>query len=564
MGLISFLVLIGVLVTVHELGHFLVAKWCGVKVLKFSIGFGPRIFGFTRGETEYVVAWIPLGGFVKMAGELPGEEVEPEDARRSFLGQPPWKRAAIVAAGPAFNLIFPILAYFFVYLGEVQVPSSRVGWVDPDLPAARAGIRPGDVLTKIDGRPIKSFDEIRDALQSAFDKETVVSLKRGDKEMTVTLTPARTVETNPIEKVTRGVIGIHAEPRPPIVGVPESSPAFAAGLRTFDRILTVNGKPVKDDLAFFDLAAKEPEGPLKVQVARSAMVEAPGVMLNVPELIELELQRVAGAEGWAMIGAEPGDLYVWTVLPEIPVRVNGEIAMVPSPAAKAGIKRGDRLVQIGDRPVKSWTTVELELRVHQLEPFEITWSSGGVEKKDKLAQALTVVDDEFKNRTDIPELGIRPRLAYQARRADILAAGPETEKITLHLGPLEAMTASVKIVPFYIGKTALIIGKLFTGDVPLETVGGPIMLFQVAQKSAEAGLEVFIANLALLSINLGLMNLLPIPVLDGFGLLAALWEGIRRRPIPTRARELANMMGLAMLAVLMVIVFKNDITKLLR
>jgi regulator of sigma E protease len=88
MGLISFLVLIGVLVTVHELGHFLVAKWCGVKVLKFSIGFGPRIFGFTRGETEYVLAWIPLGGFVKMSGELPGEDVEPEDARRSFLGQP--------------------------------------------------------------------------------------------------------------------------------------------------------------------------------------------------------------------------------------------------------------------------------------------------------------------------------------------------------------------------------------------------------------------------------------------------------------------------------------------
>jgi regulator of sigma E protease len=161
------------------------------------------------------------------------------------------------------------------------------------------------------------------------------------------------------------------------------------------------------------------------------------------------------------------------------------------------------------------------------------------------------------------DFGVRPRPAYQGLR-DVLAAGPEPERITLNLGPGEALAASLKIVPVVIAKTAMIIGKLFTGDVPLETVGGPIMLFQVASKSAEAGLEIFVQNLAILSVNLGLMNLLPIPVLDGFGLLAALWEGIRRRPIPARARELANMVGLAMLAVLMVIVFKNDITKLLR
>src|SRR3954462_15595144 len=140
----SFIVFLGVLVTVHELGHFLVAKACGVKVLKFSIGFGPRIFGFTRGETEYRVAWIPLGGYVKMAGEQPHDDVAPEDARRSFLNQPPWKRAAIVVAGPVFNLIFPVIAYFCVNLGAVEVVSSRVGYVEPEKPAAVAGVKPGD------------------------------------------------------------------------------------------------------------------------------------------------------------------------------------------------------------------------------------------------------------------------------------------------------------------------------------------------------------------------------------------------------------------------------------
>lgn len=550
MGLIYFLVLIGVLVTVHELGHFLVAKWCGVKVLKFSIGFGPRIVGFTRGDTEYVLAWIPLGGFVKMAGEQPGEDVEPEDARRSFLGQPPWKRAAIVAAGPAFNLIFPVIAYFFVYLGAAEVRSSRVGWVEPDLPAARAGIKAGDVFTRIDGKPVKTFEEIKESLQGAFDREIVVTVQRDGKEVTATLTPTKTVDVNPIEKITRGLIGIQSEARSPVVGVPGGSPAFAAGLRTFDRILTINGKPVRDELALFRLIASEPEGPLEVQVARSRLVETPGLTLVTPQLVGLKLERVAGAEGWAALGAEPGDLYAWTVVPG-------------SPADQAGLKRGDRLTQIDQRVLRSWMSLQLELKTREKRPFELTWRSAGEERKATLAQAPVQVDDEFKNRSEILDLGIRPRPTYEGLR-DVLAAGPEPEVITLHLGPGEALAASLKIVPIVIAKTALIIGKLFTGDVPLETVGGPIMLFQVAQKSGEAGAQTFVANLAILSVNLGLMNLLPIPVLDGFGLLAALWEGIRRRPIPSRARELANMVGLAMLALLMVIVFKNDITKLLR
>src|SRR5512140_817442 len=113
----AFVVLLGVLVFVHELGHFLVAKMFKVKVLRFSIGFGPKIAAFTRGETEYRIAWIPLGGYVKMAGELPEDDVPPEDVKRSFLAQPWWRRALIVAAGPAFNLIFPVFALFAVYVG---------------------------------------------------------------------------------------------------------------------------------------------------------------------------------------------------------------------------------------------------------------------------------------------------------------------------------------------------------------------------------------------------------------------------------------------------------------
>src|SRR5688572_2966401 len=137
-----FILLLGVLITVHELGHFLVAKACGVKVLRFSIGFGPKLFGFTKGETEYQVALLPLGGYVKMAGDSPHEELSPEDAHRGFLNAAPWKRALIVVAGPFFNLVFPVLVYFFVFFGPHEATSSRVGAVDPAMPAAAAGIRP--------------------------------------------------------------------------------------------------------------------------------------------------------------------------------------------------------------------------------------------------------------------------------------------------------------------------------------------------------------------------------------------------------------------------------------
>src|SRR3982074_2525544 len=145
-------ILLGVLVFVHEFGHFIVAKAVGVKVLRFSIGFGPRIFGFKKGETEYRVAWLPLGGYVKMAGELPREELSPDEAKRGLLAQAPVKRMLIVAAGPGFNLIFPILLYFLVGLGAHERISTRVGAVEPGLPAAESGLGPGDYIRAIYGR----------------------------------------------------------------------------------------------------------------------------------------------------------------------------------------------------------------------------------------------------------------------------------------------------------------------------------------------------------------------------------------------------------------------------
>ena len=393
-GFIFFVIFLGVLVTVHELGHFVVAKACKVKVLRFSIGFGPRIFGFTKGETEYRVGWLPLGGYVKMYGEQPDDEVAPQDVGRSFQAQAWWKRALIVAAGPAFNLLFPIIAFFFVYLGSTEVIAPRVGWLEPELPAARAGLQPGDYIRKIDGKPVHAFNEIRELISNSGDKEVTLTLERDHQEVIARLKPMLTTETNPIEKVQKGLLGIWPRGRAPILGVPAGSAAQKAGLKTFDRILAVNTEVVKDEVAF-EKAMEKATGTVELSVIRSRLLPVGGGALVVPDLLTVKVEKQEG-KGFAALGAEAGDLYVWNVTPKF-LRDDKEL---DTPAAAAGIKPGDRLIKINDHLLTSWMSVELEMQALETRPFKLTWSSDGVEKTQELAQATSTYEDDFKNRID--------------------------------------------------------------------------------------------------------------------------------------------------------------------
>jgi regulator of sigma E protease len=532
-------ILLGVLVFVHEFGHFIVAKSLGVKVLRFSIGFGPRVVGFTRGETEYRIAWLPLGGYVKMAGEQPGEELPPEEAKRGFLAQPPWKRALIVFAGPFFNLAFPILVFFFVSLGTHQAISTRVGSVEPGLPAAQAHLRPGDRIVAVDGAAVKTFDELRDALQPAFSRETTLSVEREGKTFQTTLVPTKNLESNPIETVPRGMIGITPVTHAAVVGVPPGSAAEKAGLKNFDRVLSVDGKPVKSEEAF--IRAIEAAGAqVQLTVARERPLDVPGASVTAPSVVTLTVPKQVG-EGYAGIGAQSAELYVARVLPD-------------SAAARAGIAPGDKITSVNGKALESTLNLSIALNNLGAKPFTLTWEHQGQPRQAQVTQQSLTQKDEFG--TDATQLDLGARF-HQPSEAEI----GEAEMIPVTLGVGAALARSFQIVPEITGKMVKVIAYLFTGRVPFKSVGGPVMIYQMASKTAQAGLDPFLNLMALISINLGLMNLLPIPVLDGFHLLAALWEGIRRRPIPVRAREIANMVGLAMLVVLMVLVFKNDLTR---
>lgn len=542
---VVFIVFLGVLVTVHELGHFLAAKWAGVKVVKFSIGFGPRIFGFKRGETEYQVAWVPLGGYVKMHGDYPGEEHDLDDPERhrGLYAAPWWKRAIIMSAGPAFNLIFPVFAYFFALLGEQTYLTPRVGGVAADMPAAIAGIRPGDLITRVNGVDIVRFDEISEAIAGA-EGAIPITVKRGEQELTFQLNPVVTVdEANPIEKTRKGMLGIIAQASAPVVGVPAGSLAAQAGLETFDRIMAINDQPVADEVQL-NQALQKVTGPLNLSVVRLETKTVGGLPYTAPKTLNVTIEKQEGEGYTALGGAESSDLYVAYVLPG-------------SPADKAGLKRGDRYLSVNDAPVKSYFLFDIKMKAHEDRAFKLTWQSGTETKSASVTRAAETSYDEFKN--------ARKSLILGTGRFFSLVADPTPpETKTIIVGPKDALVMAVKEVPKAIRTIGLVIVKLFTGGVPLDAVGGPIAVFQVATKSAEAGLDTYLMNMALVSVNLGLVNLLPIPIFDGFALLAAFWEGIRRRPIPLRVREYANMFGLVVIAMLLVLVFKNDITKLFR
>jgi regulator of sigma E protease len=536
MGL--FLLLLGVLVTVHELGHFLVAKLFGVKVVRFSFGFGPKLLGFTKGETEYQIALLPLGGYVKMAGYEPHEDLAPEEAHRGFLAQPAWKRGLIALAGPAFSLLFPILIYFFVYLGPYQATSTRVGSVEPGMPAAAAGIRPGDRILKVDGAPVRTYEELMEVLVGRFNHPLPVTVEREGKELVLQVTPLRRADSNTVDTVQRGELGVSPERKMPVVGVPHGSPAWEAGLRTFDQVVAVNGQPVLDEAALYEQISKA-EGVVELTVQRPRPVEVGLVQGRVPELVEVQVPRQPG-EGLAAVGAELVDLYVAGVLPG-------------SAAERVGLRAGDRLLSFEDEPLVSFRYFQVALSQKEDKPFQLTWRTAeGQERTARLAREPLTLKDEMGNEHAPKLVGVNGWRAM---------VGVPRDQVTMHLGAGEAMEKALLTVPYYTGLMVKVLAGIFVGDVPTTSLGGPIMMYQLASRSAEQGWDSFLQLMAIISINLGVINLVPIPILDGFNLLTAVWEGIRRRPIPVRAREVANVIGLVMLFMLMVLAFKNDLMR---
>lgn len=348
---LSFIVVLGILIFVHEFGHFLVARRLGVGVTKFSFGFGPKLAGITRGETEYLISAIPLGGYVKLVGENEGEELPPGERERAFYSKPVWVKMAVVAAGPVANLGFAFLVFWLLFLGGIPALTPKIGDVLPDTPAARAGLRAGDLVVRVGEKEITTWEELAAGIRkSGSGRELPLTVRRGEKEFPVVVTP----ETR---------------------------------------------------------------------------------------------------EGRTVFGE----------------KVNGP---------KIGVVASNEVVRRKIHPV-----------------------------------------------------------------AAIGRAAGETWRI--------------------ISLTVLTVVKLVMRVLPSDMLGGPILIAQMAGDQAKEGISPFAYFLGLLSVNLGILNLLPIPILDGGHLLFFSIEALRRKPLSPEARVMAQQVGLAVILMLTALVFYNDIARLI-
>ncbi|HVK77476.1 MAG TPA: RIP metalloprotease RseP [Kofleriaceae bacterium] len=546
MSIVYFLLLVGVLVVIHELGHFVAAKLLDVKVLRFSIGYGRPLIRVKARETEYQIGIFPLGGYVRILGvEDEGEGVDPRDRGRSFATRPLWQRLVIIFAGPAANLLLPIVIYFVFFAGHTELPASVVGDVYEGSPAARAGIEAGDTVLAIDGKGIRYWEELERTVRARAGKELHLKLERGNKVFEKYLVPLEEiVRKRDGTAQAQGRIGITRAPFVPIVGVLDAgSPAGKAGLRTGDLIISIDGRATDN---WSDVQAGLGKGARRTNVVYFRGTPLPGVpqvrLLDarfadlVPETrIDDTLTRTA------YTGLENAEMFIAHVDPG-------------TPADLAGMRPGDLITALDGQPVRHWAAFDQRLLAEPSRTWTISWRRAQDGKVVDLSAQLTQVrrkePDQYGHTVE--------RLVFGARN--------DVERGQGKMVPIDGrMGYAVSKAIERTGETiALMVGgfvKILGGDSPSESLGGPLTMYRIASVSGEQGLDSFLLLLALISVNLGLINLLPVPVLDGGHVLVFVIEAVRRQPLSNRARERVQFAGLAVVVVITILAMSNDLMR---
>jgi regulator of sigma E protease len=444
----AFLVAILILVTIHEFGHYWVARKLGVKVLRFSIGFGRPLMTWQPrpNDTEYMLAAVPLGGYVKMLDERE-EPVAPEERHLAFNNQRLWKRSAIVAAGPIANFLFAILVYWGILITGESGLRPEVGGVLPDSIAAEAQFQPGDVVKSVDGRATPTWGAFWFSLLAA-------SLDADDVHVAVD----------------------------------------TAGGSSETRILS------GDRLGALD----------------------PG-------------------RGFLQ------DIGLDSASPTVPAAI-GEI-VAGDPADLAGLQPGDRIVAIDGEPIDAWTQLVDAVRERPGRPVSLSVERG----LDDVEINLTPLSVESEGET-FGRIGAGPSVPESLF---------EPYRVTIVYGPVAAMGESLQRVGDLSVITLRIIWRMLTGAASVENLSSPIGIADTAGKTASFGVEPFVKFLALLSISLGLLNLLPIPVLDGGHLLYFAIEGVTGKPLSEAVQAYGQRVGLALILSLMTLAFYVDIVRML-
>jgi len=644
---------LGFVIFLHELGHFLLAKWNGVKVEKFSIGFGPTLLGFTRGETEYVLAAVPLGGFVKMLGEGPDEEANKSSDPRAYPNKSVGARMAIITAGVIMNLILGLACFVYAYeMGLDEIPT-KVGSVLAGSPAYRAGIRAGDEILSVDGRRDLNFPNVTLKIRLSGQGQVLhFELKRPGRDglVPVDIEPRRSTSSPDVPGI--GItptfdLTLYSVPFQAPAGLAEKPKAENAGLKARDRVVAagpVGSEPraVGEIQEFYRLQTQYRAEPLQVVVQRTtpgtadggpattakATVTLPpnrfvdfGFRLKAEPIVGLRDGSPADKAGFhtgdtivavdghddfdpmrlptyifehagkpvtieveragpkrVSLTVTPDDSMPWTELPfkgepldvaglglAYPVRTKVEAVAPDSPAARAGIKPGDVLnaLTFPAKPAKK-------------KPWPLSLFSGGgppapdltFDEKANWAFAFQAI--QFRAREPI---------TFRVNNASTpVVITPEPDPAWFHPFRGEQFEGLTRRTPPMSISSALRRGADDTVDnilsiyamfrslaqsrVSPKNLGGPILISQVAYDAAVMGLTDLVHFLGILSINLAVLNFLPIPPLDGGQMVFLLAEKVRGRPLPESALAAGTWMGVVMVIMLMAFVFYQDISRL--
>ena len=537
---VPFVILLGILIFIHEFGHFIIARLCGVRVEVFSLGFGKKIFQYKRGDTNYCISIIPLGGYVKMFGDQPGVEIPEEEKQFSFTHKNVWQRISIVLAGPLMNFFFAIFVFFLVaFIGE-DYRSTRIGDLATDSKAYISGFRSGDKILSVNGRAVTTWEDFESKLADIHDTQAMVDIQRGSE--TSSLKVDITSKPNPnvlsTDPTVGDIEGLSPMSKAALIGVQKDSPLAALGLKTGDRVTAINGEPVlywRDLEATF--AKQNPQQALQVDVERGPSAES-----SKAEVMSVTLAPATLAKfNFETLKLESSDLYLGTIL-------DG------TPAKSAGLMPGDRIVQINDTKIEKWDDVISSVKSYDgnKEGVKVQVQRGTELLKmtiiPQMISQMTSGGTEDKRYT----IGVAPFINF---------AMPEIVKVSTS-NPVEAVKIGVQRTWDVSVMTAMSFVRLFEGRVSPKNIGGVISIGQAASETFKIGISPFLRMMGLISVNLFILNLLPIPVLDGGHLLFYTIEGLKGAPISMKKMEIAQQVGLVLLMSLMVFALFNDFTRL--
>ena len=563
--ILAALAMVALLVFVHESGHFLAAKAFRVQVTEFSFGFGRRLVGFHWKGTDYRLSLLPFGGYVRMAGADPfgyGEDDDTPgvDPSRLFMAKPVWQRLIIMAAGPAANLILPVVVFTVLLMAGEPQPAPVIGLVPANTAADFAEMEAGDEIVSVDGTAVNTWIAMADVLEALPAGPHAIQVEREGRVVDLAI-------DIPVAGTSVLDLGLWYRRPSTEVGVDDpESPAGRAGIVSGERIVRIGGTKVDDwvdvqrvigrytGARMLDVTVEAADGKERtVTLVRDSWLPLASGLRATPE------------EAWDLLSAT---LFVGTVGETLEDANKGLFAgcapakTVSTPAHVAGLQPGDRFYRLDHKPVRTWSdvldavggTMEGEGAAAQARAIEVEVVRGGK------VVAMSITPQVIKD-TDLrgvyyyrPVLGVR-------RLGTIELDGPTVRR---YYGFPDALTRATKESVALGGFIFEHLGRLFTGEAAFEkSVGGPVEMVRQAAIAAEAGIFHWARLMGGLSISLGIINFLPVPVLDGGQFLFYLLEGIRGRPLSLALRERAQQVGVLMIVLLMLTVLVTDIHRLI-